>query len=81
MRDNSIVAADTKEIHFCKDDDKSRTNYANDFLTEQYIVLLEGDAIPDHNLTFVSNQVAIFGLFLVRNMYNIISICGLPGLY
>ena len=33
-----------------------------------YVVLFETDGGPDHNLTFLKNQLALFGLFLAGNM-------------
>ena len=44
-----------------------------------YLVLIECDGGPDHNLTFLSNQLALFGLFLIGNMDKLVAVCGCPG--
>ena len=35
------------------------------------MVLIECDDGPDHNLTFLTNQLSLLGLFLVGNMDNL----------
>ena len=45
-----------------------------------YLVLIECDGGPDHNLTFLFNQLALFGLFLVGNMDKLNATRGTPGL-
>ena len=66
-------AADVNEdLDFKGKNEEYRTDGVNAFLTEPYIVLLELDGGLDHNLTFVSNRVSLFVLFLVGNMDKLI---------
>lgn len=44
-----------------------------------YWVLMECDGGPDHNLTFLSNQLALLGLFLVGGMDKLTATRGCPG--
>lgn len=45
-----------------------------------YYVLIECDGGPDHNITFLSNQIAAFALFLVGNMDKLDILRCCPGL-
>lgn len=45
-----------------------------------YSVLIEADGGPDHNLTFLSNKIALLGLFLIGNMDKLTATRGCPGL-
>ena len=45
-----------------------------------YWVLMECDGGPDHNLTFLSNQLSLLGLFLVGGMDKLTATRGCPGL-
>ena len=45
-----------------------------------YMVLIECDGGPDHNLTFLYNQLALFGLFLIGGMDKLVATRGCPGL-
>ena len=46
----------------------------------EYMVLIECDDGPDHNLTFLANHLSLLGLLLVGNMEKINATCGCPGL-
>ena len=80
MIDDARAVVFNEELDFEDKNDEYRTDYVNDFLPDLYNILIECDSGLDHNLTILSNQVAIFGLFLVGNMDKIISICGFPAL-
>ncbi len=45
-----------------------------------YLVLIECDGGPDHNLTHLSNQLALFGLFLQGDMDKLCATRGCAGL-
>ena len=45
-----------------------------------YSLLLETDGGPDHNTTFVQNQLALFALFLLSGVDKFSAIRGCPGL-
>ena len=80
MIDDASAVVVNEELDSKDKNDEYRTDYVNNFLPDLYNILIECDGGPDHNLTIVSNQVSIFGLFLVGNMDKIISICGFPAL-
>ena len=44
-----------------------------------YLVTVECDGVPDHNLGH-ANQISMFALFLVVNMDNLVATCGCLGL-
>ena len=45
-----------------------------------YLVLIECDGGPDHNLTFLINQIALVGVFLLGEMDKLVATRGCPGL-
>ena len=45
-----------------------------------YFAIVECDGGPDQNLGHLSNQISIFALFLVGNMYKLVAISSFPGL-
>ena len=46
-----------------------------------YLVVLDKNGGGDHNHKHVRNQIALFSLFILGNMYNRNVTCGCPGLY
>ena len=67
-------------LRLAREHDAGREISAEEIDSLAYLVLIECDGGPDHNLTFLSNQLALFGLFLVGKMDKLTTTRGCPGL-